>query len=136
MTDRMGVSIPDKFKDLFEKPVVVSLATLLPSGQPQVHPVWCDWDGEYLRINSAKDRIKDKNMRARKQVTILAMDPKNPYRWLEVRGEVAEITEEGADAHIDDLAFRYLGKRPYPYRNPTETRVMYKIRPVRFQSFG
>ncbi len=119
---------------LFEKPIVAALATIMPDGQPQVNPVWCDYDGEFVRVNSAKGRAKDRNMRARPQVTVLLVDPENPFFWIEVRGKVEEITEEGADAHIDLLAKKYLGADSYPFRTPTETRVMYKIRPTRVQA--
>ncbi|RME70120.1 MAG: PPOX class F420-dependent oxidoreductase [Chloroflexi bacterium] len=130
----MSQQIPESHMVLFEKPIVAALATIMPDGQPQVNPVWCDYDGEFVRVNSAKGRAKDRNMRARPQVTVLLVDPENPFFWIEVRGKVEEITEEGADAHIDLLAKKYLGADSYPFRTPTETRVMYKIRPTRVQA--
>jgi PPOX class probable F420-dependent enzyme len=93
--------------------------------------VWCDFDGTYVRINSAKGRLKDKNMRRDKRVALSIQDPDNPYRYLEIRGEVVEITESGADADIDALAKKYLDKDRYPFRAPGEVRVIYKIRPDR-----
>lgn len=127
----MSTKIPDTHIELFKKPVLASLATIMPDGQPQVHPVWCDYDGTYVRVNSAKGRAKDKNMRARPQVTLLLVDPDSVWHWIEVRGVVEEITEEGADAHIDALAKKYMGADTYPFRKATEVRVTYKIRPTR-----
>ncbi len=125
----MAATIPDQYKDLFQKKAFCNLATLMPDGRPQVSPVWCDLDGSTIRINSAKGRVKDKNMRRNKKVALSIFDPGNPYRHLAVQGEVVEITEQGADAHIDALAKKYLGKDKYPFRQPGEVRVIYKIRP-------
>jgi len=127
----MATNIPQSFKDLFDKKAFAHLATLMPDGSPQVTPVWCDFDGALVWINSAKGRVKDKNMRRDKRVALSIQDPDNAYRYMEIRGQVAEITEDGADAHIDRLAKKYLGKDRYPYRAPSEVRVIYKIRPVK-----
>ena len=132
----MAATIPEQFKDLFQKKAFANLATLMPDGRPQVTPVWCDLDGSDIRINTAKGRVKDKNMRRNKNVALSIFDPDNPYRHLAVQGEVVEITEQGADAHIDALAKKYLGKDKYPFRQPGEVRVMYKIRPDRVSQMG
>jgi PPOX class probable F420-dependent enzyme len=132
----MAANIPEQFKDLFQKKAFANLATLMPDGRPQVTPVWCDLDGSNIRINTAKGRVKDKNMRRNKNVALSIYDPDNPYRHLAVQGEVVEITEQGADAHIDALAKKYLGKDKYPFRQPGEVRVMYKIRPDRVSQMG
>lgn len=132
----MAGAIPDQFKDLFSKAAFAHLATLMPDGSPQVTPVWCDFDGTNVRVNSAKGRVKDKNMRRDKKVALSVQDPENPYRYLAMGGEVVEITEEGADAHIDSLAKKYLGKDKYPFRGPGEVRVIYKIRPVNVHTMG
>lgn len=132
----MAGAIPDQFKDLFSKAAFAHLATLMPDGSPQVTPVWCDFDGTNVRVNSAKGRVKDKNMRRNKKVALSVQDPENPYRYLAMRGEVVEITEEGADAHIDSLAKKYLGKDKYPFSGPGEVRVIYKIRPVNVHTMG
>ena len=132
----MAEKIPEPFKDLFAKVAYANLATVMPDGSPQVTPVWFDYDGESLRINSAKGRIKDKNMRRNKRVALSIQDPDNAYRYLAVRGNVEEITEEGADAHIDSLAKKYLGKDKYPFRGPGEVRVIYKIRPEKVSTMG
>ena len=132
----MAATIPEEFKDLFTKKAFAHLATLMPDGSPQVTPVWCDYDGTYILVNSAKGRVKDKNMRRNGKVGITISDPENPYRHLAMRGEVAEITEQGADSHIDKLAKKYMGKDKYPLRQPGEVRVIYKIRPDRVTTMG
>ena len=132
----MATAISQQYLDLFQKRAFAQLATLMPDGRPQVTPVWCDFDGSYIRINSAKGRVKDRNMRRDPRVTLSLQDPDNPYRHLQVLGRVIEITEEGADAHIDSLAKKYLGVDTYPYRQPGEMRVMYKIQPERTSAMG
>ena len=132
----MAATIPEQFKDLFTKVAFAHLATLMTDGSPHVTPVWVDYDGAYVRVNSAKGRVKDKNMRRNKKVALSIADPDNPYRHLAVQGEVVEITEQGADAHINALAKKYLGKDQYPFRQPGEVRVMYKIRPDRVTQMG
>ena len=132
----MSQVIPEKYRDLFQKRAFASLGTLMPDGRPQVTPVWCDYDGEYVIFNSAKGRQKDKNVRRDPRVSLAIVDPENPYRYLEIRGRVVEITEKGADDHIDKLAMKYLGQAKYPYRTPGEVRVTYKIQPERANAMG
>jgi PPOX class probable F420-dependent enzyme len=132
----MAATIPAKFRDLFTKQAFAHLGTLMADGSPQVTPVWCDYDGTHIRINSAKGRVKDKNMRRNKKVALSIMDPDNPYRYLAVQGVIVEITEQGADAHIDSLAKKYLGKDKYPFGQPDEVRVIYKIRPEKVSTMG
>ncbi len=132
----MSQAIPEKYRDLFQKRAFASLGTLMPDGSPQVTPVWCDFDGEYVIFNSTKGRQKDRNVRRDPRVALAIMDPENPYRYLEIRGHVVEITEQGADTHIDKMAKKYLGVDKYPYRQPGEVRVMYKIRPEHTTTMG
>ena len=128
--------IPEKFQDLFQKKAFCSLATLMPDGKPQVTPVWCDFDGKHVIVNSAKGRVKDRNMRRDPRVSVAVIDPDNPYRYLQIQGRVVDITENGADQHIDKMAKKYLGKEKYPNRQPGEVRVIYKIEPERAQTMG
>ncbi len=121
--------IPDTHLDLFKKKAFAHLATQMPDGQPQVTPVWVDYDGHRVVINTAEGRQKDKNLQRDGRVALSIIDPDNPYRYLEVRGRVAERTRDGADAHINAMAKKYLGKDEYPYRQPGEVRVIYKIEP-------
>ncbi len=127
--------IPESHRDLFERPVVVTLVTIMPDGQPQATPVWCDFDGEHIRVNTARGRQKDKNMTARPRVTILAIDPDDPYRWIEVRGKVVEFNDAEGVNHINKLSAEYRNEPDYYARNPDrrgkEQRVMIKIKPTR-----
>ena len=132
----MSQAIPDKYRDLFNKRAFASIGTLMPDGRPQVTPVWVDLDGDYVIFNSAKGRQKDRNVRRDPRVALAIIDPDNPYRYLEIRGRVVEITEEGADASIDKLAKKYLGVDKYPYRQGNETRVIYKIQPEHTNMMG
>lgn len=134
--DLAATEIPEQYRDLFTQPVTVSLATILPDGQPQVTPVWCDLTDGLIRVNTAAGRQKHRDMVARPKVTVMALDPQNPYRYLEVRGEVIAISEEGASEHIDALAKRYLGVDRYPYHNPAETRVICAIAPRKVSGQG
>ena len=132
----MPVAIPREFLDLLEKKTFAHLATLMPDGSPQVTPVWCDYKSPHVLVNSARSRLKDKNMRERPQVALSIQDPENPYRYLAVRGRVVEVIEQGADEHIDVLAKKYLGLDRYPYRQPGEVRVLYKIEPQKINSMS
>ena len=121
-------SIPEKYHDLLkdETKAFLFLATSMKDGSPQVTPIWFNHDEEHILINSAKGRIKDRNMRARPQVAFVIQDPADPYRYLQVRGRVVEIIEEGAPEHIISLAQKYTGK-PWRGNAPNEVRVIYKI---------
>jgi PPOX class probable F420-dependent enzyme len=128
----------DAFKDLLldETRAFVYLATLMSDGSPQVTPVWFNTDGTNILINSAAGRVKDRNMRARPQVALVIADPKNPYRYVQIRGRIVEITQEGADAHIDALAGKYTGTPKYGNRRPGEVRITYKILPDKIATMG
>ena len=128
--------IPDKHTDLFQKKAFAHLATVGADGSPQVTPVWVDFDGVHVRFNTAKGRVKDKNLRRNPKVALAIQDPENPYRYIQVRGRVAEITEQGADAHIDALAKKYINQDKYPWRRPGEVRVLYKILPEKIHTLG
>jgi anthraniloyl-CoA monooxygenase len=123
--------VPADFLDLFQKKAFGHLATLMPDGTPHVTSVYVDYDGKHILVNSARGRVKDKNMEARRHVAIQIPDPDNSDRYLAIRGPVIEITEEGADEHLDKLAKRYLDKDRYPpsMRFPGEVRCIYKIEP-------
>jgi PPOX class probable F420-dependent enzyme len=129
-------AIPEKYADLFQKRAFANLATLMPDGRPQVTPVWVDYDGEYVIFNSAKGRQKDRNVRRDPRVALTISDPENPYRYLEIRGRVEEITEQGAAHHIDKMAKKYLGVDKYPYAQAGEVRVMYKVKPEHTTTMG
>src|SRR5689334_755563 len=124
------VAIPDAFLDLLQqKKAFASLATIMPDGSPQVTPVWFDFTGGLVRVNSAKGRVKSRNLTEGAKVALSIMDPDNDYRYIQIRGRVRKSTEEGASAHIDSLAKKYLGVDKYPWAQPGEERVMYEIEP-------
>ena len=132
----MSATFPDNLKDLLERPIVVAFATTNPDGQPQVTPVWASLEGDQIWINSAVGRRKDRNIRANPKVSVMATDPENPYRWIEVRGEVVAFDDtDAAVAHINKLSGMYVGNDDYyafnPGRQGQEQRVIYKIRPTR-----
>lgn len=123
-------SIPASHEDLLadEAAAYAYLTTLMADGSPQLTPLWFNVQGEFILINSAKGRVKDINMRVRPQVALLIVDPKDPfYRYLQIRGRVVEIREEGADEHINLLSLKYDHK---PWQKvPDQIRVIYKIKP-------
>ena len=104
-------------------------ATLMKDGSPHVAPTWIDYDGKMILINTASGRVKENNVKHDKRVAISVSDNSNPYEMITIRGTVEEITDKNADEHIDKLAKRYLGLDKYPFRNPTEKRIILKILP-------
>lgn len=133
----MSATIPQSHLDLLtSKAAFANLATLLKDGSPQVTPVWVGWDGKNILVNTARGRVKDKTLKARRPVALTIVDPQNPYRYLGIRGKVVAETEEGAVAHIDQLAKKYMGVDVYPYHNPSETRVIYTIEPTSVHVIG
>lgn len=125
--------VPKEFQDLLsdETRAFAYLATLMKDGSPQLTPVWFNVNEKHVLINTAKGRIKDKNMRARAQVALLIQDPRRHLRYIQVRGRVVEIIEEGAFEHINYLSHKYDGK-DFPKR-PGQVRVIYKILPEHVQ---
>ena len=132
----MAISV-EKYQDLLnQKKAFASLATQMPDGTPQVTPVWFDYDGKIIRVNSAKGRVKARNMKEGSPVALAIMDPDNPYRYVQIRGKVRRVTEQGADSHIDSLAKKYLDKDKYPFAQPGEVRIMYEIEPTSASGTG
>ena len=129
--------IPAEFRDLLtEKKAFAHLATIMPDGTPQVTPVWFDYTNGAIRVNTAKGRVKARNMKEGSPVALSILDPDNPYRYIQIRGRVRRATEAGASAHIDSLAKKYLGKDKYPFAQPGEVRVMYEIEPRAVQTMA
>lgn len=130
--------IPESHTDLLldETRAFAFLATTMSDGSPQVTPIWFNTDGEYILINSARGRVKDKNIRADPRVALLIHDPKDPYRYLQIRGEIVQITEKGAKDHIDILAGKYLGEPKFKDIKPGDIRVTYKISPLYVSTMG
>ena len=136
ITDRECTRIPPSHRDLDECPPVAALTTVAADGYPQTSVVWCDLDAASVRVNTMRDFAKARNMRRNPLVTLLCYDPRQPLRYLEIRGTVIEMTEAGAARHLDDLASKYAG-RPIRYFGDaipasfaaTETPVLCRIRP-------
>ena len=108
----------------------------MANGSPQVTPVWFDYHGDNIRVNTAKGRVKSRTLKPGAPVALAIMDPDNPYRYMQIRGRVSRAVEAGADAHIDSLAKKYLGKETYPFRQPGEVRIMYEIEPEAVSGMG
>lgn len=119
-------AVPEEFRDLFERETFAHLTTLMPDGSPHAVPVWIDADGDDLLVNTVRGTRKERNARRDDRVALSMIDPDDPHRLLSVRGSVVEITDEGARAHIDALARRYLDEETYDDERP---RVVLRIRP-------
>ncbi len=132
----MTAHIPASHLDLFQKKAFAHLATLMPDGSPQITPVWVDFDGTHILVNSARGRVKDRNMTARPRVAVEIMDPDNPYRYLAVRGRVVEIVEAGAVEHINHTLAPKYTDQPGSFGQAGEVRRLYKILPERIDAHG
>ena len=129
--------IPQQYLDLVtNKKAFAHLATVMKDGSPQVTPVWLDFTDGVIRVNTARGRVKDRNLKVGAPVALSIADPDNPYRYVQVRGKVTKETEQGADAHIDSLAKKYMGVDSYPFRNAAEKRVIYYIEPLSAQGMN
>ncbi len=133
----MSAIIPDSHKYLLEEAIPITIATIMPNGDPQLSVVWCDYDGEHVLLNTARGRQKDRNLLARPTATVLAFDPQDSLRYIEVRGKVVAMTEEGAVEQMNTLAKLYAGVDTYyggyapSKRQQTETRVLIKLAPTK-----
>ena len=121
--------VPASHKDLLkdQTKAFAYLATTMKDGFPQVTPIWFNTEDDYIMINSAEGRVKDRNMRARPLVALVIADPNDPYRYLQIQGRVIGYTPEGADEHIDALSYKYTGNEKYQWRNDKDTRIKYTI---------
>ncbi len=128
--------IPDQALDLLESKALAHVATIGLSGEPQVNPVWFDWDGEYLRFSQTETRQKKRNLERDPRVALSIVDPENPYRYLEIRGRLTAIEPDPDNAFIDAMANKYLGVEAYPWHNPGDVRVVMVIEPVRTTGMG
>jgi PPOX class probable F420-dependent enzyme len=130
-------TIPDSFLDLLTtKKAFASIATVMKDGSPQVTPVWFDYADGKIRVNTARGRVKARTLYPGARVALAITDPDNPYRYVQIRGRVLNLTENGADSHIDSLAKKYLGQDKYPFRQPGEIRVRCEIEPTSAQTMG
>ena len=132
MTDKLS----EKARALLARPILATLATVAPDGGPQVTPLWIEVDGDDLLVNTAQGRIKARNLDRDHRVAVTVLDPDDPYNVVVVRGTVTDVTTDGADAHIDKLAKKYLGVDEYPMRQPGEVRLKIRIRTDRIPMQG
>jgi len=129
--------IPANFTDLLsdQTKAFASVATVMKDGSPQVTPVWFDTAGKLIRINTASGRVKARTIQEGRKIALSIMDPANPYRYMQIRGSVKKVTTDGADAHIDKLAHKYMGT-DYPFRQAGESRILIEIEPESVQTMG
>ncbi|UCC53115.1 MAG: pyridoxamine 5'-phosphate oxidase family protein [Anaerolineaceae bacterium] len=126
----MSEQIPESHRDLLAGPVNVVLTTVMPDGQPQTTPIWCNLEGDMVLINTMKQFRKAKNMRANPMVTLLAYRLKEPLRNIEVRGRVVEMSEEGAEEHLNELNMLY-GAGPNFFGDSVDAELRHKFTPVK-----
>lgn len=136
--------LDDSYRWMLEKNVTATLATIKRNGLPHLTPIWIAHDGTNILINTKKGRLKDRNMRERPDVSVLCVNPENPYHWIVINGKVMEAIEETDPAkghepteNVDEMAGRYISRTPYPLRDPRgEVRVLFKVRPTYVMTFG
>ncbi len=138
----MSVVIPETHRDLIEKPIVATLATVIPGGQPHTTSIWRKFDGTHVLFTTGQGTQKVKNLEQNPQVSLMNRDPENPYRYLEIRGTVEEISQEEAIEQLDELTKIYTGKPTYyghivPAENATKTvHLLCKIKPTKVVAWG
>lgn len=132
----MTAPIPASHRDILEKSNFAHIATLMKDGSPQVTPVWIDIDGETIVFNTAEGRQKDRNLKRDSRVALSVHDNANPYRYIQIRGKVLSHTTDGAEAHIDKMAKKYMNLDSYPFRTATDKRTLYRIQAEHVQVMG
>ena len=131
------MTIPDSHRDILENPKTFAhWATIGPKGEPQVNPVWFDFDGEQVVISQTKTRQKYHNVQRESRVAISFIDPGEPYRYIEIRGEVVDISDDEGNAFINSMAKKYLGKDVYEWDPPGMERVVVRIQPKHTTTMG
>jgi PPOX class probable F420-dependent enzyme len=128
--------IPSQYEDLLESKALAHVATIGPKGEPQVNPVWFDWDGTYLMFSQTTSRQKYKNVKRDPRIALSIVDPNNPYRYLEIRGKVVRVDPDPDYAFINKMAQKYLGVEKYPWLQPGEERVVIVVEPEHVTSMG
>lgn len=128
--------IPETHRDLLEAVTLAQVATIGPNGEPQVNPVWFEWDGTHLMFSQTTGRQKYRNLQREPRVAATIVDPANPYRYLEVRGHVAAIEEDSDLTFINRQAQRYINEPEYPWGAPGDHRVIVKVLPEHTSQMG
>jgi PPOX class probable F420-dependent enzyme len=135
-TQSQQLIIPVGYEDLLESTALAHVATLGPHGEPQSNPVWFDWDGEHVKFSQTKARQKYRNLQRDPRIALSIVDPENPYRYLEIRGEVTRVEEDLNIDFISSMAKKYLGLDRYPYHQPGDERVVVFVRPEHTNQMG
>ena len=135
MTEGNG-RIPEGYEDLLETTALVHVATIGPDGEPQNNPVWFDWDGDYIKFSQTKTRQKYKNVSRDPRLALSIVDPENPYRYIEIRGEVKKVEEDPDNDFINAMANKYLGLDEYPYHQPGDERIVVYVEPGHTTQMG
>jgi PPOX class probable F420-dependent enzyme len=128
--------IPEGYEDLLESTALAHVTTLGPHGEPQSNPVWFDWDGEHVKFSQTKTRQKYRNLQRDPRIALSIVDPENPYRYLEIRGEVTRTEEDPNIDFVSSMAKKYLGLDRYPYHQPGDERVVVFVRPEHTTQVG
>lgn len=136
MTQNGQMEIPEGYRDLLESTALLHVATVGPGGEPQNNPVWFDWDGEHLRFSQTKRRQKFRNVHREPRVALSIVDPENPYRYLEIRGDVTRIEEDPDNGFINAMAKKYMGRDVYPFHQPGDERVVVHVAPRHTTQMG
>ncbi|MCO6449801.1 MAG: PPOX class F420-dependent oxidoreductase [Caldilineales bacterium] len=137
----MAVTIPDAHKDLVEGAVYAVLTTVAPNGQPENTVIWCSWDGEHVLVNTADGRRKADNIKRNPRVALTAVDPQNPFRWVDIRGVVESVEEDDDFSNINKHCFIYTGNEEYygsvqpAEMKGQEKRLVFNIKPERVLVF-
>lgn len=129
-------AIPESHKDILENKGFAHLASLGPDGEPQSHPVWFAWDGSTIQVSTTKDRQKYRNVTNDSRVSVSILDPENPYRYLELRGQVTKVDDDADYSFINSLAKKYMDKDEYPFHQPGDERVIIHIAPEHSATMG
>lgn len=132
----MAQTLSSGFQKLLREPAYCEIATIMPDGSPHLAQVWVDTDGDHILINTTERSQKIRNVRRDPRVAVNVFDPSNQWRLGNVRGRVTEVTTEGANAHIDQLGKKYRGWDEYPYKDPTNPRVIMVIAAERIREIG
>lgn len=135
-TENGKVTIPEGYVDLLDTTALAHVATIGPHGEPQNNPVWFDWDGENLKFSQTKTRQKHKNLGREPRIALSIVDPENPYRYIEVRGEVVRVEEDPNLDFINAMAKKYIGVEEYPYHQPGDERIILYVEPRHTTQMG
>ena len=130
------MSIPENYRDLLDSTALAHIATIGPNGEPQVNPVWFDFDGKHVKFSQTKTRQKYKNVQRDERIALSIVDPSNPFRYLEVRGRVDQIEEDPENAFINKMAKKYIGLDVYPNNQPGDERVVLYVKPEHTTQMG